>query len=326
MVWTVYILRCGDGTLYTGATNDLGRRLATHARGRGGAYTRGRGPFELVYHEAVGEHGAALRCERALKRLPRHEKERLIMARGLPPAGGGRFAGFGRGALDFFKRLKRRNNKPWFEANRAVYLLQVRDPMLALVEEMDVRLARFAPEIVGDPRRSIFRINRDVRFSRDKSPYKTHAACWFYHRDAGRGVGSEGEGGAGFYFHLAPEGSSIGAGIWMPPRPALARIRAAIVEDLDGFERVVRAPAVRRRFGDLEQDAMLKRLPRGFDVGHPAGDWLRYQSFTVGRELTQREVLAPTLPRVLERDYKALTPLVRWLNSALGFGAAERRV
>jgi len=94
--------------------------------------------------------------------------------------------------------------------------------MRELIEEMDVRLARFAPEIVGDPRRSMFRIYRDMRFSKDKSPYKTHVACWFYHRDADSGVGGDAEGGgAGFYAHIEPGGSrndSSAAGFDVAPR------------------------------------------------------------------------------------------------------------
>src|SRR3989441_8380494 len=82
----------------------------------------------------------------------------------------------------FFRGLARNNAKPWFEAHRVEYEREVRAPMHTLIEEMDVRLARFAPEIAGDPKRSMFRIYRDIRFSKDKSPYKTHAACWFYHR------------------------------------------------------------------------------------------------------------------------------------------------
>jgi uncharacterized protein (TIGR02453 family) len=148
----------------------------------------------------------------------------------------------------FFGRLKRHNNREWFQTNRPLYELHVKAPMQALIEEMDVRFARFAPEIVGDPRLSMFRIHRDVRFSRDKSPYKTHAACWFYHRDAGKGVGSGASGahgGAGFYLHLAPEGSYLGAGLWMPPRPALQKLREALAEDHRSFERTVLAPAVK---------------------------------------------------------------------------------
>src|SRR5262249_48339909 len=114
---------------------------------------------------------------------------------------------FSPAAQRFFRSLSRNNNKTWFEANRSVYDTEVRAPLKALVEELDVRLAGIAPEIIGDPKRSLFRINRDIRFSKDKSPYKTNAGCWFYHQDSGRQVGREADAGsAGFYFHL--DGSS----------------------------------------------------------------------------------------------------------------------
>jgi len=131
--------------------------------------------------------------------------------------------------LTFFRGLARHNAKPWFEAHRADYEQEVVAPMRALIEEMDVRLARFAPEITGHPKRSMFRIYRDVRFSKDKSPYKTNAGCWFWHRDADPRVGDSAEGGgAGFYFHLQPGSSFTGAGIWMPPRPLLGKLSDAI--------------------------------------------------------------------------------------------------
>jgi uncharacterized protein (TIGR02453 family) len=92
--------------------------------------------------------------------------------------------------MRFLQGLARNNRKAWFEAHRADYEELVKAPMRELIEEMDVQFARFAPELVGDPRRSMFRIYRDIRFSKDKSPYKTHAACWFYHRDGSHTVGS----------------------------------------------------------------------------------------------------------------------------------------
>src|SRR5213594_3424813 len=97
--------------------------------------------------------------------------------------------------LTFLRGLKRHNDRAWFEAHRTEYEADVKQPMRELIEEMDVRLTRFAPEIIGDPKRSMFRIYRDIRFSPDKSPYKTHASCWFYHRDGSRAVGREAEGG-----------------------------------------------------------------------------------------------------------------------------------
>lgn len=344
MSWHIYILRCADGSFYTGIARDLIKRLATHNTGRGARYTRAHRPVALVWTEPAEDHGAALKREWAIKQWTRERKERLVMEakqqagpgrRSIGPGKGGagrdapgadRFGGFRPELFRFFAQLKKRNTKPWFEQQRPVYELEVRAPLKALIEEMDVRLARIAPEIVGDPRRSVFRIHRDVRFSRDKSPYKTHAACWFYHVDAGRGVGGEAEGGAGFYLHLEPGRCRIGAGIWMPPRASLTRIRAALVEQLPAFEKIVEAPAFRRRFGSLEAEAMLIRMPRGYDADHPAARWLRHQSFTVGRSLAQAEALSPRLPATLARDFAALAPFVRWLNSALGFRPLDRRV
>ena len=226
--------------------------------------------------------------------------------------------------LRFFRELAKNNRKDWFEAHRAEYEGEVRDPMRELIEDLNARLARFAPEIGGDPKRSMFRINRDTRFSKDKSPYKTHAACWFHHKRASGRVGGEAnEGSAGFYFHLQPGGkSSVGAGLWMPPRPQLDKLRDAISENPASFGRIARG--LTKRFGGLDDGAMLKRMPRGFAEDHPAAKWLRYQSFTSGRTLKDSEVTSPQLPAVLARDFRELLPLVRWLNGALGYPAGGR--
>jgi uncharacterized protein (TIGR02453 family) len=321
MAWFVYLARCADGSLYTGVTTDPARRERAHNRGRGAAYTRSRRPVRLVHLEPARDRGAALRRELEIKRLRREEKEKM-MGR----VDGRAFPGFSADALGFLRRLRRNNRRDWFERRRAVYETAVRDPMRALVEEMDVRLARLAPEITGDPRRSIFRIHRDVRFSRDKSPYKTNAACQFYHMDAGRGAGRDAAGaGAGLYFQLADGECFVAGGLWMPARPALDRVREAIDADPDALERVVRAPAFRRRFGLLDEEGMLTRMPRGYAASHPAAGWLRYQSFTATRALTEREVLSPRLPDILARDFAALVPLVRWLNEAIGYSSRVRR-
>jgi uncharacterized protein (TIGR02453 family) len=235
------------------------------------------------------------------------------------------FTGFPPGALRFLRGLERHNEKTWFEAHRAEYETQLKAPMLAFIEEVDARLGTLAPEIVGT-RRSLFRIHRDVRFSRDKRPYKTHASCWFYHRDAGRAVGENAaHGGAGFYFHVAPDEVYVGGGVWMPPRPALARIRDAIVEDPDTWEALMQDRAFVRRFGGLEREQMLKTMPRGFSREHPSAEWLRFQSFTAGRRLEAAQLGSARLVDTVLRDYAVLLPLVRWINAASGLRAATQR-
>jgi len=228
-------------------------------------------------------------------------------------------------ALSFFRQLARHNEKSWFEAHRDEYEAEVREPMRELIEDLDTRLAQFAPEIGGDTKRSMFRIYRDIRFSKDKSPYKTHAACWFSHRNASQSVGSEADAGsAGYYFHLQAGGKSVvGAGIWMPPRSQLKKLRDSIAADPRGFDRMVRS--IPPRFDGLDDEAMLKRMPRGYAEDHPAAKWLRYQSFTSGRSLTDKEVTSASLTDFVASEFKALLPLVRWLNGALGFQPASRR-
>jgi uncharacterized protein (TIGR02453 family) len=193
------------------------------------------------------------------------------------------FSGFSPAATKFLTDLARNNNRGWFEAHRDVYERELRDQLRALVEEMDVRLATTAPELVGDPKRSPFRIHRDVRFSKDKSPYKTNVGFWLAHRDVSHAA-SEIHGGAGLYFHLQPRQSFIAAGIWMPAGPALAKLRAALAADHQAFKKTL--TTLRKTFGPLSEEAVLTRTPRGYADTHPAAQYLRYKSFTVSRPVT----------------------------------------
>src|SRR3989454_3205611 len=199
---------------------------------------------------------------------------------------------FSTATLTFLRGLKRHNHRAWFEAHRAVYEADVKQPMRELIEEMDVRLTRFAPEIIGEPKRSMFRIYRDIRFSPDKSPYKTHASCWFYHRDGSRAVGREAEGegaGAGFYFQIAPGDSFVGGGMWMPPRDALLKLREAIADDPTRFTRITTDRRLVRRFCGFVRGGVLGPGPRGFAPDHAAARWLKFQSFVMGRPLTDAQ-------------------------------------
>ena len=236
------------------------------------------------------------------------------------------FRGFPPRAMTFLRGLKKNNRKEWFEEHRDDYEDALRAPMKLLIEEVDVRLADFIPEIIGSQKKSMFRIHRDVRFSKDKSPYKTNVACWFFHRDSGGGVGGEAaHGGAGFYFHFAPGEVFCGGGIWMPPRPALNRIRECLRDDHEGFAELVNARAFKKHFGKLSEESMLTRMPRGFDPDHPAGAFLRHQSFTAGAELAATDIQTAKLPDILARHFRVMTPFVRWLNDALGLRASSAR-
>jgi uncharacterized protein (TIGR02453 family) len=236
------------------------------------------------------------------------------------------FSGFPPRAMTFLRGLAKNNRKEWFEEHRADYETAVKGPMASLIEEIDVRLADIAPEIVGG-KKSMFRIHRDVRFSKDKSPYKTNAACWFYHRDTSSRAsgGDAAHGGAGFYFHIAPTGSYCGGGNWMPPRPALQRIRQSLVDDVEGFEEIVLARGFTRRFGALDPEGTLTRMPRGYDESHPAAKWLRLQSFIAGTAITTEQVHDGRLPDILAKHFEAMAPLVRWLNEALGLKRSTSR-
>jgi uncharacterized protein (TIGR02453 family) len=139
-------------------------------------------------------------------------------------------------------------------------------------------------------------------------------------------VGSETHGGgAGYYFHVEPGASFLAAGIWMPPRSSLNRLRDAIAARPTDFERTLSGTPFKRRFRGLSDEAKLSRLPRGYATGHPAEPWLKYLSFTVSAPLTDKQVMSRRLGEVVERDFKLVLPFVRWLNGALGFPPAERR-
>jgi uncharacterized protein (TIGR02453 family) len=235
------------------------------------------------------------------------------------------FTGFRPAAFAFLRGLARNNRKEWFEARRATYEDELRAPMRALIDDLDVILGDVAPELRGDRKKSMFRIHRDVRFSKDKSPYKTNAACWLFHQDAGHGVGSDAHGGAGFYFHLQPASCFVGGGVWMPPKPALDRVRDDIAGDLRGFERIVTERSFVARYGDLDDEAMLHRVPRGYASDHPAAKWLRYRSFIVGRKVADRTAGSRRLLTELRTDIEVMLPFVRRLNSALGLRPRSAR-
>lgn len=212
----------------------------------------------------------------------------------------------------FLAQLKRNNRREWFEANRARYLEHVRDPMLHFIADLAPRLARISPHFVADPAPvggSMFRIHRDVRFAKDKRPYKTAATARFPH-ERGKDVHTP-----GWYLHLEPGGVYVGTGIWHPDTPTLNRIRRAIVDDPAAWKRV-RTNRALRAAHEWSGDS-LKRPPRGFDADHPFVEDLMRKDIVTFAELDEKDACAP---RFLERFTtlcRGSAPLVRFLCGAL---------
>jgi uncharacterized protein (TIGR02453 family) len=216
----------------------------------------------------------------------------------------------------FLRDLKRHNDRDWFRANRDRYESDVKEPMLAFIAAFVAPLRKISPHFVADPRPvggSLFRIHRDTRFAKDKSPYKTHASAQFRH-ERGKDVHAP-----GFYLHLEPDNVFLGAGIWRPDGPSLGRIRDAIVEDPGRWKRAVGAKAFRE--GWAISGESLKRPPRGYDPGHPLVEDLKRKDFIAVSELSERDACVPGFLRKVASGYRSTRPFVRFLTGALDLPA-----
>ena len=215
--------------------------------------------------------------------------------------------------LGFLADLEQHNNRAWFQAHRERYEAEYRRPALAFIAGFAPRLRRVSPHFRADPRPmggSLFRIHRDVRFSRDKRPYKTHCGIQFRH-ERGRDVHAP-----GFYLHVAPQEAFVGVGIWRPDRDTLAAVRQAILDDPGGWQAAVDDPAFRRRFTLAGES--LKTAPRGIPRDHPLIADLRRKDFVGVAPLEPTDCVRPGFAAELERLLRDGAPLVRWLCGALG--------
>ena len=213
----------------------------------------------------------------------------------------------------FLKQLARNNNREWFQSNKSRYEVDVRDPLLEFVREFAPRLHKISPHYLAIDRAvggSLFRIHRDTRFSRDKSPYKTWAALQFRHKQ-GKDVHAP-----GFYLHLQPGNVFVGVGVWHPDGTTLGTIRDAIVDDPPAWKRARDAKAFKSQF-ELAGDS-LKRPPRGIDADHPYVDDLKRKDFIAVAEFSENDALAPDFMTRFARASRSATPFMKFLNDAVG--------
>lgn len=223
-----------------------------------------------------------------------------------------RFAGFPADFFRYFEQLRQHNNRDWFNDNKDRYQLSVLEPMSAFIAAIQLRLATLSEHFIADPRPhggSMFRIYRDTRFSKDKTPYKTHAACQFRHA---RGKDAH---APGFYVHIEPEQVFFGGGIWSPPAPELNAIRDFIAGNARSWARIRNSRKVQDA-GGIKGDS-LKRPPRGLDEQHLHIEDLKRKSFYVMTHSSPELACSAEFVDEVARGFACAAPLNRFLCEAL---------
>ena len=217
-----------------------------------------------------------------------------------------------RDLTQFLSELSENNNRPWFLWNKPRYDI-LRAEFLEVVTAVIRELGKFDGKVAAcDPKKAMFRINRDIRFSSDKRPYKTHFSAGIAPGDKRR---PSQVGGPTYYFHIESDGKLLfGAGEYIPPAPRLKAIRQHVVNDATGFAKMLKNKQLRATYGDLQEEEKLQRVPKGFDPAHPHAEYLKLKSFFVWTEvplaLNDPDKLVPQLVR----GFKDAFALVEWLR------------
>ncbi len=212
--------------------------------------------------------------------------------------------------IKFLKDLKKNNNREWFEKNRKLYETAKAD-YLDFVSRVLTELKKKDATLEGlEPKQCVFRINRDVRFSKDKSPYKTNMGASF--SKGGKKVQA-----AGYYFHAEPGQPFIAGGLWMPMAPELKKVRQEIDYNVEEFKKIVTSKKFVAQFGSLEQSDILQRPPKGYEIENPAIDFLKLKSFIASSKLTDKDLVSKDLVKKVVAACDAMMPLILFLNRAL---------
>jgi uncharacterized protein (TIGR02453 family) len=225
------------------------------------------------------------------------------------------FSGFQPEAISFLAELALNNDRAWFQPRKAEYERLLKEPMEAFVGALDERLMSRGIPLRADPKRSIFRIYRDTRFSKDKSPYKTNLGASFpwVETAGGSEVPDMDAHGNGGYFHFAPGNMYVGGGMWLAERPRMEAFRRAIVDDPDRVAAALEDPGLLAAFGPIHPHGEYRRVPPGWPADHPRADWLRFKDVVFGRELADTDVLSPDLPDLVTDLFAAALPVFRFL-------------
>jgi uncharacterized protein (TIGR02453 family) len=215
-------------------------------------------------------------------------------------------------ALKFLRGLAKHNDREWFEPRRAIYERALKTPMLALIDEINHAMAEFAPEHVRPPHKIMMRIYRDIRFAKDKRPYKRHVSAWWARR------GMEKTSGGGFYLHIHPDEVLVSAGVYMPERDQLLAIRRHLSGHAEEYRALHTKILKVKGMSMTDIDgALLTRMPKGFAKDDPADELVRARNWGVHATLPSSLAEQPILLREIVKRFKLAAPLVEMLNASL---------
>lgn len=229
------------------------------------------------------------------------------------------FAGFPAEGLKFLRDLKKNNNREWFQPRVETYKEKVRTPMLELVEALHRAMLKFAPDYVGEPPRCLYRIYRDIRFSKDKTPYKTRVDALFWRNSLKK------DEGAAYYISVSPGNVFLGAGLYMPSSASLLAVRQHVAENAKEFRATFESKKVRSLMGELK-GTRLTRVPKGFSAVDPAAELLKHRQFVLSGTLDEPGLAtSPRVFRELLSRIEAVTPFVEFLDHPLLKKSPARR-
>jgi uncharacterized protein (TIGR02453 family) len=211
-------------------------------------------------------------------------------------------------AITFLRGLEKNNTRDWFQPRKEIFESKLKNPMIEFVEQINAELLKFAPEHITEPKKAVYRIYRDTRFSKDKTPYKTHLGAIFPRRGLGK------DAAAGFYFHVSAKEVGVACGAYAPGPEQLLKIRHFIAAN----DKLVRTTAARAKklMGSL-QGSTLTRVPKGFDPAHPAADLIKKKQWYCWVELDPKLATSPKLKSEIVKRFKVMAPLVELLNRPL---------
>lgn len=214
--------------------------------------------------------------------------------------------------LKFLKDLKKNNNKSWFDEHRKQYEAAKADFENFIQSVLDKHGKNDADLKELTAKKCTFRINRDVRFSKDKSPYKTNFG-------ASMDKGGKKSGLAGYYFHLEPGKSFLGGGLWQPEPDKLKKVRQEIDYCFDEFKKIISSKKFKIVYSELYtgEGVQLSKVPQGFEKDNPAGDYLKFKSWLVLTDITDAELVSKDLLKTTVNAFSTLQPLVKFLNRPL---------